>query len=230
VHRTLRHTSILLEQVNEVIAQENSIKDTSVKFTPSMLSDIVDELKDALEHQPATKDKEEKKALRKKKKKKVKELEGYSDKLMEYDNHLDTLRERNSYSKADPDATFMRMKEDTMRNGQTKPGCNLQIGTENQFITDFRLFLNPSNTLTLFPFFHSFGQRYNRLPAIDVADSGYGSEENYRFMQENGIEPLSSTTTFIKDSVPVILPTRSMRKVSITMRKRIITFALWNST
>ncbi|MBW9278361.1 hypothetical protein [Bacteroides fragilis] len=49
--------------------------------------------------------------------------------LMEYDNHLDVLGERNSYSKTDPGATFMRMKEDTMKNGQNKPGYNLQIGT-----------------------------------------------------------------------------------------------------
>ena len=67
---------------------------------------------------------------------------------MEYDNHLDTLGERNSYSKTDPDATFMHMKEDTMKNGQTKPGYNLQIGTENQFLIDFRLFPNPTDTLT----------------------------------------------------------------------------------
>ena len=125
-----------------------------MEFTSCRLSDIVDELKEALERQPATKDKEEKKALRKKKKQ-VRELEGYRDKLIEYDNHLDTLGERNSYSKTDPGATFMRMKEDAMKNGQTKPGYNLQIGTENQFITDFRLFPNPTDTLTLIPFFHS---------------------------------------------------------------------------
>ena len=88
---------ILLEQVDETIAQENSIKDTSVEFTSCRLSDIGDELKEALERQPATKDKEEKKALRKKKKQ-VRELEGYRDKLIEYDTHLDTLGERNSYS------------------------------------------------------------------------------------------------------------------------------------
>ena len=92
---------------------------------------------------------------------------------MEYDNHLDTLGERNSYSKTDPDATFMRMKEDAMKNGQTKPGYNLQkIGTEKQFLIDFRLFPNPTDTLTLIPFFHSFQHRYNRLPAVGVADSG----------------------------------------------------------
>ena len=57
---------ILLEQVDEAIAQENSVKDTPAQFTPAMLSDIVDELKEVLEHQPATKDKEQKKALREK--------------------------------------------------------------------------------------------------------------------------------------------------------------------
>lgn len=109
--RLMDKIRILLEQVDEAIAQENSIKDTSVEFTPCRLSDIVDGLKEALERQSATKDKEEKKALRKKKKQ-VRELEGYRDKLIEYDNHLDTLGERNSYSKTDPGAIFMRMKED----------------------------------------------------------------------------------------------------------------------
>jgi len=203
--RLMDKIRILLEQVDEATAQENSIKDTSVEFTPCRLSDIVDELKEALERQPATKDKEEKKALRKKKKQ-VRELEGYRDKLIEYDNHLDTLGERNSYSKTDPGATFMRMKEDAMKNGQTKPGYNLQIGTENQFITDFRLFPNPTDTLTLIPFFHSFQYRYNRLPNICVADSGYGSEENYRFMQENGIEAFIKYNYFHKEQRPRYTP------------------------
>lgn len=164
---------ILLQQVDETIAQENSVKDSSVEFTPAMLSEIVDELKETLERQPVPEDKQQKKALGQKKKQ-VRELEAYRDKLMEYDHHLDTLGERNSYSKTDPDATFMRMKEDAMKNGQTKPGYNLQIGTEHQFIIDFRLFPNPTDTLTLIPFFHSFQHRYNRLPDIGVADSGYG--------------------------------------------------------
>ena len=109
--------------------------------------------------------------------------------MMEYDNHLDTLGERNSYSKTDPDATFMHMKEDTMKNGQTKPGYNLQIGTENQFLIDFRLFPNTTDTLTLIPFFHSFEQRYNHLPTVGVADSGYGSEEGIRHRGRRCIEP-----------------------------------------
>ena len=80
------------------------------------------------------------------------------------------------------------MKEDAMNNGQTKPGYNLQIGTENQFILDFGLFQTPGDPLTMIPFYTSFHNRYGRLPQIGVADSGYGSEENYRFMEEAGIE------------------------------------------
>lgn len=82
----------------------------------------------------------------------------------------------------------MRMKEDAMMNGQTKPGYNLQIGTENQFILDFGLFQTPGYPLTMIPFLKSCHERYDRLPSTVVADSGYGSEENYHFMDRAGIE------------------------------------------
>lgn len=98
------------------------------------------------------------------------------------------------------------MKEDAMNNGQTKPGYNLQTGTENQFITDFAFFPNPTDTLTLIPFFHSFRNRYNKLPSTAVADSGYGSEENYRFMDENGIEAFVKYNFFHKEQRPRYVP------------------------
>ena len=196
---------VLLEQVDETIAQENSVKDTPVEFTPAMLSDIVNELKEALENEPEASDKEQKKA-RRKKKKQIKELEAHREKLADYEHNLETLGERNSYSKTDPDATFMRMKEDAMNNGQTKPGYNLQIGTENQFITDFALFPNPTDTLTLIPFFSSFRDRYGKLPSTGVADAGYGSEENYRFMQQNGIEAFVKYNFFHKEQRPRYVP------------------------
>lgn len=182
--KLLDKIKVLLQQIDEAIAQDKASDNESVEFSPASISSLVEELKEVLSEQPAAKTKEEKKAHRTKEKQ-MKELEKHAQKLAEYDNHLETLGERNSYSKTDPSATFMRMKEDAMNNGQTKPGYNLQIGTQNQFITDFCLFPNPTDTLTLIPFFHSFVGRYNRLPYTVVADSGYGSEENYRFMEEN---------------------------------------------
>lgn len=185
--KLLEKIKVLLEQVDEAIAQDKCNVDERVEFTPTQLSEMSSELNAALSSLPATTDKEEKKR-RKQLQKTSKELEKHSRKLSEYNQHLDTLGERNSYSKTDKDATFMRMKEDAMNNGQTKPGYNLQIGTEGQFITDFALFPNPTDTLTYIPFMVTFKNRYGVLPSTEIADSGYGSEENYRFMEEHGIE------------------------------------------
>ncbi len=127
--------------------------------------------------------------LSKEKQKAVKTLEEkHLPKLREYENHLDVLGTRNSYSKTDTDATFMRMKDDHMQNGQLKPAYNLQIGTENQFITHFDFFPNPTDTLTMVPFLQGWEESYSTLPKTVVADAGYGSEENYGFMESNQLE------------------------------------------
>ena len=184
--KLLEKISILLQQIDEEIAQDNAAESGRVEFTPEALTSIIGELNEALATEPEPADKQQKKQLRERGRQ-IRELEKRRDKLSEYDSRLEQIGERNSMSKTDPDATFMRMKEDAMNNGQTKPGYNLQISAENQFITDFALFPNPTDTLTLIPFFNSFLARYGHLPSVAVADSGYGSEENYRFMDEAGI-------------------------------------------
>ena len=110
-------------------------------------------------------------------------------KMEEYDRHLETMGERNSCSKTDSDATFMRMKEDHMMNGQTKPGYNVQISTENQYVTNYGVFQRPADQGTLIPHLESFGRRYGRQSSTVVADSGYGSEQNYEYMVGSGITP-----------------------------------------
>ena len=110
-------------------------------------------------------------------------------KMKEYEDKLDILGDRNSYSKTDPDATFMRMKEDAMNNGQTKPGYNIQIATENQFITNYDIFWRPADQGTLIPFLTSFSGRYGMQSDEVCADSGYGSEQNYAHMFGLGIVP-----------------------------------------
>ena len=178
---------MLLSQIDDAIAQENAAQDESVEFTPVQLTEICEELHRSLSASPAPETREDKKA-RRQREKDIRELGRMGDKLGEYDGRLEQLGERNSMSKTDEDATFMRMKEDAMNNGQTKPGYNLQIATENQFLVDFGLFPNPGDTLTMPLFLTSFQRRYGRMASTVVADSGYGSEENYRFMEENGIQ------------------------------------------
>lgn len=130
----------------------------------------------------------------------IKTLENkHLPKLQEYEKHLRKMDKRNSYSKTDEAATFMRMKEDHMRNGQLKPAHNIQISTENQFYTHYDFFPNPTDTLTLIPFLNGFKHRYDKLPAKAVADAGYGSEENYEFMEKNRIEAFVKYNYFHKE-------------------------------
>lgn len=185
--KLIEKIKVLLSQIDECIAQENTDESEPRRISPAELRNLADELNRTLAQQPQPATKEERKA-EKERKKQIKQLNKHADKLAEYDDKLNKLGERNSYSKTDEDATFMRMKEDAMNNGQTKPGYNLQLSTENQFITNFAMFSNPTDTLTMIPFFNSYFDRYRHLPSVAAADAGYGSEENYRYMDENGIE------------------------------------------
>ena len=196
---------VLLGQIDDAVAQDKAAETDKVDFTPDTLTSLITELQDSLSAEPESADKERQKR-RREKKRLVKELEKHRDKLDEYDGRLEQIGERNSMSKSDPDATFMRMKEDAMNNGQTKPGYNLQISAENQFITDYALFHNPTDTLTLIPFLNSFPDRYGHLPSIAVADSGYGSEENYRFMDEAGMEAYVKYNRFHLEQHPRYKP------------------------
>jgi transposase len=101
----------------------------------------------------------------------------------EYQKKKEILDARNSYSKTDPDATFMRMKDDYMQNGQLKAGYNVQLATENQFALAYDLFPNPTDTRTLLPFLSKMKDDFE-LPQYLVADAGYGSEENYRHIED----------------------------------------------
>jgi len=107
----------------------------------------------------------------------------YLPRLKKYENQLEICGKRNSFAKTDHDATFMRMKEDHMRNGQLKPGYNVQIGTENQFILGYSIHQKPTDTTTLIPHLEKLKIKYGKLPENIIADAGYGSEENYTYLK-----------------------------------------------
>ena len=78
--------------------------------------------------------------------------------------------QRSSYAKTDTDATFMRMKEDHMRNGQLKPAYNLQISTNNQFITNYSIHQNTTDTNTLRDHLTQYKEQYHTMPSVLTAD------------------------------------------------------------
>ena len=117
--------------------------------------------------------------------KSIETLEGYLERLKGYTKKLHICGKRNSYSKTDPDATFMRMKEDAMGNGQLKPAFNLQHGVDSEYIVWLTTGPQPADATTLIPFLKETEEylafKYQKI----IADAGYESEENYVFLDQN---------------------------------------------
>ena len=131
------------------------------------------------------------------------------ERWQKYEGQLSTMGEgRNSYSKTDEDATFMRMKEDHMRNGQLKPGYNVQLAVNSEYITGIEAFSDRSDVKTLKPFLQRLEEFHHTRYEEVVADAGYESLENYLY--------LDST-----DQVCFIKPTNYDQKKSKKFQKQI---------
>ena len=136
----------------------------------------------------------------------IETLESYIEKLKEYTKKLHICGDRNSYSKTDPDATFMRLKEDAMLNGQLKPAYNLQHAVDAQYITWLDLTPRPADSSVLVSFLKDMQGHLPFKYREVVADAGYESEESYVFMENNGQE------AYIKPLNYEISKTRKYRK------------------
>lgn len=181
----------LWEYAGSMAAEElGSEEPDFVNPTPEKVSQTVEKINQALEGKKV--DKKVKQKLNYVKK-------NWPAKLEEYAQKEQILAGRNSYSKTDQDATFMRMKEDHMKNGQLKPAYNLQLSTSGQFVVNYSLHPNPNDTLTLKPHLQQYHQHYGFYPSCCTADAGYGSEENYCFLEENHIKAFVKYNSFHKE-------------------------------
>jgi len=108
-------------------------------------------------------------------------------KLKKYQKQKDLLGGRNSYSKTDNDATFFKMKEDHHGMSQLKPGYNVQIATENQFILGYGIYQKAADTSVFIPFMDKIKTQLKIPPKNVTTDAGYGSEENYDYVSRNNI-------------------------------------------
>ena len=117
------------------------------------------------------------------------ELEHLGQRLMEYKECFEIMgKDRNSYSKTDLEATFMRMKEDHMLNGQLKPAYNVQIAVENYFIIHGYVSNDRTDYNTLLPVLEKHQKAFGSVLEEVTADSGYCSEKNLLYLKEKGIE------------------------------------------
>jgi len=122
----------------------------------------------------------------------VEQLRAFYERQETYNFHNQLLEGRNSYSKTDPDATFMRLKDDHMRNAQLKPAYNVQISVEAEYITGVGVFQDRNDTTTLIPLLESMEENLGRRYENIIADAGYESEENYSYLESKGL------TSYIK--------------------------------
>ncbi|ULO04826.1 IS1182 family transposase [Paenibacillus sp. 19GGS1-52] len=184
-----------IEAAEEQEEQENSGKDLAELGTDSEVSSVkLEQVVQKLEAQLAQKPKDKplKKAVRTLRK-------DWLPRLLKYEQYQKLLGDRNSFSKTDPEATFMRMKEDHMRNGQLKPGYNVQIGTENQFILAYSLHQRPTDTRCLEPHMEKAQQILGKRPKTVIADAGYGSEENDAYLEKKEIQAVVKYGSYHKE-------------------------------
>ena len=123
-------------------------------------------------------------------------VDEWLQRLKRYTNDIHICGKRNSYSKTDTDATFMHMKEDYMRNGQLKPGYNVNVATCSEFIIGSYISSDRSDVQTLIPFMKQLKERYKGKEIEKVVvDSGYEGEENYCWFEED-----EETELYVKPS------------------------------
>ena len=182
----------LWSYVEKVYAQEDQIPNTPNfdAIDPEKVSQTIEQINVALQDKPIDK--------------KVKQKLNYAKKhwpnnIKKYNAQEKQLGERNSMSKTDPDATFMRMKEDHMQNGQLKPGYNLQASSNNQFITGYTIAQTTNDTNTLINQVNNHIEDFRQTPDSITADAGYGSEENYQHLEDKNIDAFVKYNYFHKE-------------------------------
>lgn len=188
-----RHHSRLIEQSNQLYSQllethiipeieKESDEELSVKELGQVAQQLEEVVEGYTENINDSTDGMERKQLRRERKtpkQQLKQIREWLVRKQKYQQDEIRFGQRNSYSKTDVDATFMRMKDDYMKNGQLKAGYNVQIATEGQYALAYGVYPNPTDTKTLRPFLDAIEQHYFVLPKHIVADAGYGSQQNY---------------------------------------------------
>jgi transposase len=181
------YDELLEKEIIPAIQRENE-EELSVKELEEVVEKLDEKIEEYDKQIEACEVGSERKKIRSERKFPKQARKQFSDFMLRkqrYQNDMKIFGDRNSYSKTDPDATFMRMKDDYMKNGQLKAGYNVQIATEGQYALAYDVFPNPTDTRTLIPFLDTIEAHFFELPEHIVADAGYGSEQNYEDILEN---------------------------------------------
>lgn len=188
VKELLEHIHYENEKENKIYG-DNDLEElgNDSEITSKKLENIVKDIDEKLSKKP-----DDKKSSKIKK-----DLEkDYIPKIKKYEEQEIILNGRNSYSKTDKDATFLRMKDGGDKNSQTRPGYNIQAGTENQFVIGYSIHQRAGDTGCLIPHLNKLENLLGSLPENIITDAGYGSEENYEYIEEKHLGNYVKYNTF----------------------------------
>ncbi|MEO0341616.1 MAG: IS1182 family transposase [Bacteroidota bacterium] len=186
----LKKVAALVDQIEQVNEEAESVAQSTAKpnADPIEDSEALAQTITRLNEQLAT-ELGNSKRLQKKLDKLEKE---HLPKLRQYEEQERKLDGRSSYSKTDEDATFMRMKDDHMKNGQLKPGYNVQLGTQDQFIINYTIHQSTVDAPVFIEHMDNTKALLNdigyAMPQRISGDAGYGYEQNYDYLEVEGLD------------------------------------------
>ena len=199
-YRLYEKVTLLLGEINEEIAYTGVHIDTGTEYTPEQLHELAERYADLvrLDRERLVQGRGHHKTVQQRHYEKI---VAYSKKLSEYTEKLRICgTERNSYSKTDHDATFMRVKRDYMGNDQLLPAYNIQIAVADEYIAAVDVQQYRSDMDCFVPLMEKYKKLYGFYPRYPIADAGYGSYNNYIYCQEHGMEKFMKFPMYKKET------------------------------
>lgn len=199
-YRLFEKITLLLEEINRDLIWSGVMIQTNAEYVPEQLREIISRFVNVWDldpeqfvhgtgHRKSTQQRQYEK------------LQEYTTKLEEYIEKIDICGpERNSYSKTDPSATFMRIKTDYMGNDQLLPAYNVQVGVADEYIAVVDVNQYRADMDCFIPLMEKFCQTYGFYPKYPVADAGYGSYNNYIYCEQHGMEKYMKFPMFEKET------------------------------
>lgn len=191
----------MFEKIQTCVQSINLEYSTDFKVTKE---NIINELVNILDHLNEKRQKEQIEFVhgigkrKSKLQKHYESIQDFKERQERYNGCNQLFEGRNSYSKTDTDATFMHMKDDHMKNAQLKPAYNVQIAVESEYITGIGIFQDRNDIATLIPLLKEMEAKLREKYKKIITDSGYESEENYLYLEENKQQAFIKPQTYEK--------------------------------
>ena len=199
-YRLFEKITHLLEEINEELACTGVRVETNAEYVPEYLEDVLASYKNVwnIDEEKFVHGRGHRKTPQQRH---YEMLSAYAAKLREYVEKIATCGEdRNSYSKTDTSATFMRVKSDYMGNDQLLPAYNIQIGVADEYIAVADVNQYRSDMDCFVPLMEKFNEAYGFFPKYPVADAGYGSYNNYIYCEQHGMEKFMKFPMYAKET------------------------------